>query len=315
MRSFFLSSRRFPDLFPRRVSASTIRRAHAVTPIAAVEAEYSPWALDIEQNGVLETCTELGITIVAYRCALFFSTPESELIHLRSPLGRGFLTGSLKSPSDIPDGDMRAHLDRFSVRAPPHSPFFANLPTSQPENFPKNLELVNKLTLLAEKKGISSTQLALAWNLAQWEGIIPIPGSVRSFPLPLALGLKTRADSVRGSPRSCERCDDLALAGGARRDPGSHLEGRYCGREVQCPHAGGSGSLDAPATSSEKLWNPPLVSPPPTLSISKHRGSKRTKTNNLHDPHSSSINKRGGTPIPSHLIYPSRLTMTSPISG
>ncbi|KAI5480171.1 pyridoxine 4-dehydrogenase [Pseudohyphozyma bogoriensis] len=114
------------------VSASTIRRAHAVAPVACVEAEYSPWALDIEKNGVLDACKELNIPIAAY------------------------------SRADIPEGDGRLHFDRFSE-----------------ENFPKNLELVEKLQAIAARKGVTSAQLVLAWILAQWDRLIPIPGSTR----------------------------------------------------------------------------------------------------------------------------------------
>lgn len=80
------------------VSAATIRKAHAVAPVAAVEVEYSPFSLDIEKNGVLDTCKELGITIIAY-----------------SPLGRGLLSGKIKSIDDIPEGDHRRNFDRFQV--------------------------------------------------------------------------------------------------------------------------------------------------------------------------------------------------------
>ncbi|KAL8278721.1 hypothetical protein RQP46_008790 [Phenoliferia psychrophenolica] len=127
-------------------SAATLRRAAAVGPVAAVEVEYSPWSLEIESNGILSTCKELGIAIIAY-----------------SPLGKGFLTGTLKSPADIPVGDHRHDFDRF-----------------KPENFPKNLVLVDKIVALAEKKGVTPAQFTLAWLLAQWEGIIPIPGSTRA---------------------------------------------------------------------------------------------------------------------------------------
>ncbi|KAM0748831.1 aldo/keto reductase [Meredithblackwellia eburnea MCA 4105] len=126
-------------------SAETVRRAAKVGSVAAVEVEYSPWALDIEKNGVLAACRELKIPVVAY-----------------SPLGRGFLTGTIKSRSDIPEGDGRLMFDRFSE-----------------ENFPKNLELVSKLEAIAQKKGISPAQLALAWLLAQDPLIVPIPGSTR----------------------------------------------------------------------------------------------------------------------------------------
>lgn len=131
-------------------SAATIRRAHAVHPIAAVEVEFSLWATEILQNGVATTCAELGIPIVAY-----------------SPLGRGFLTGGIRSIDDIPDGDVRRLLDRF-----------------QPESFEKNLKLVEAINKVATKKGVTPAQLALAWvkHQSQKNGmpvIIPIPGAVK----------------------------------------------------------------------------------------------------------------------------------------
>ena len=125
------------------VSAATLRRAHKVHPIAAVQVEYSPFALDIEspEIDILETCRELGIAIVAY-----------------SPLGRGFLTGQLKSVDDFEDGDFRKHAPRYSK-----------------ENFGKNLELVHGLEARATSKSCSPGQLSLAWLLAQGEDVIPIP--------------------------------------------------------------------------------------------------------------------------------------------
>lgn len=125
-------------------SAATLRRAHAVYPIAAIQVEYSPWALDIEQNDVLRTARELGVAIVAY-----------------SPLARGLLTGEIKSRADFGPEDYRYHLPRFSE-----------------ENFPKNIELVNKFNELAKKKGVTTGQLTLAWILAQGDDFIPIPGCV-----------------------------------------------------------------------------------------------------------------------------------------
>ena len=130
------------------VKADTIRRAHKVHPIAAVEVEVSMWETNILTNGVAETCAELGIPIVAY-----------------SPLGRGFLTGDIKSLDDMPKDDMRRHFPRFS-----------------PENFPKNVELVHKTEALAQKKGCKPSQLALAWvrQLGEKPGMpvfIPIPGA------------------------------------------------------------------------------------------------------------------------------------------
>ncbi|KAL8829465.1 MAG: hypothetical protein Q9170_006153 [Blastenia crenularia] len=127
------------------VSSATLRRAHAVHPITAVQMEYSPFAMDIEdpQIALQKTCRELGVATVAY-----------------SPLGRGFLTGSLKSPADFEEGDFRRYSPRFSE-----------------ENFPKNLELVKHLQEIAQKKKCTSGQLSLAWLLAQGEDVFPIPGT------------------------------------------------------------------------------------------------------------------------------------------
>ena len=112
-------------------------------PIAAVQLEYSPFALDIERPrfDLLRTCRELEIAIVAY-----------------SPLGRGFLTGQLKSPADFEDDDFRKYSPRYSIK-----------------NFPKNLELVHQLEAFSTEKGCTAGQLSLAWLLAQGDDIIPIP--------------------------------------------------------------------------------------------------------------------------------------------
>ncbi|RIA86374.1 aldo/keto reductase [Glomus cerebriforme] len=126
-------------------SAETLRRAHKVHPIAAVQIEYSPWTLDIETNGIMEACRELGVTIVAY-----------------SPLGRGFLTGRYKSLDDFEPNDFRRTNQRF-----------------QGENFNKNLELVYKINEFANKKGVTPAQLCLAWVLAQGDNIVAIPGTTK----------------------------------------------------------------------------------------------------------------------------------------
>jgi aryl-alcohol dehydrogenase-like predicted oxidoreductase len=129
------------------VSSDTLRRAHAVHPITAVQIEYSPFALEIEskQINLLKTCRELGVAVVAY-----------------SPLCRGILAGALKSPDDFEEGDFRRYLPRFSA-----------------ENFPKNLKLVDQITALAREKGVTPGQLTLAWLLAQGDDIFPIPGTTK----------------------------------------------------------------------------------------------------------------------------------------
>lgn len=129
-------------------SADTIRRAAKVAKISAVEVEYSLWETTIETNGVMAACMELDIPIVAY-----------------SPLGRGFLTGQIKSPEDIPEGDFRKSVPRFA-----------------PENFDKNLELVREIEKVAERKGCKPGQVGIAWVKAQSQRggkpvVIPIPGA------------------------------------------------------------------------------------------------------------------------------------------
>ncbi|KAL9619760.1 MAG: hypothetical protein Q9160_005691 [Pyrenula sp. 1 TL-2023] len=129
-------------------SAETLRRAENVVHIDAVQVEYSPFTMDIEnpQIDLLRTCRELGTATVAY-----------------SPLGRGFLTGTLKSPADFGEGDLRPIFPRFSK-----------------ENFHKNLELVDALQQIAKAKKATVGQLTLAWLLAQGNDIIPIPGTTRT---------------------------------------------------------------------------------------------------------------------------------------
>jgi aryl-alcohol dehydrogenase-like predicted oxidoreductase len=124
--------------------AVTLRRASTVHPIAALQSEYSLWSRDIEAE-VMPTCRELGIALVAY-----------------SPLGRGFLTGQIKSFEDFAPDDFRRVSPRF-----------------QGENFAKNLELVTRLEEIAHEKNVSASQLALAWVLGRGDDIIPIPGTKR----------------------------------------------------------------------------------------------------------------------------------------
>jgi aryl-alcohol dehydrogenase-like predicted oxidoreductase len=126
------------------VSGATVRAAHAVHPISAVQSEWSLWTRDPE-TGVLPTLRELGIGFVPF-----------------SPLGRGFLTGQIRTPDDFPDDDMRRDMPRFTG-----------------ENFRRNLDLVEKVREMAAAKGVTAGQLALAWLLAQGDDIAPIPGTKR----------------------------------------------------------------------------------------------------------------------------------------
>jgi aryl-alcohol dehydrogenase-like predicted oxidoreductase len=125
-------------------SPETIRRAQAVHPISALQSEYSLWTRDPE-DGPLATCRELGIGFVAY-----------------SPLGRGFLTGQIRSADDFAEGDFRGNLPRF-----------------EGENFRRNLDLVAVVEEIAEEKGRTPGQIALAWLLSRGEDVVPIPGTKR----------------------------------------------------------------------------------------------------------------------------------------
>ncbi len=123
--------------------AETIRRAHAVHPITAIQSEWSLWTRDHESDGVIDTARELNIGFVPY-----------------SPLGRGFLTGQIKSIDDLDAGDSRRNHPRF-----------------QGENFSHNIKIVNEVTAMAKEKNVTAAQLALAWVLAQGNDIVPIPGT------------------------------------------------------------------------------------------------------------------------------------------
>ncbi|SEF15645.1 aldo/keto reductase [Jiangella alba] len=125
-------------------AADSIRRAHAVHPIAALQTEWSLWSRDLEGD-IVGTCRELGIGLVPY-----------------SPLGRGFLTGAITSPDDFTDDDYRRHSPRF-----------------QGEAFQRNLELVETVRELAAARGATASQVALAWALARGDDVVPIPGTKR----------------------------------------------------------------------------------------------------------------------------------------
>ena len=123
-------------------SAKTLRRAHAEHPLTALQTEYSLWFRDVEKD-ILPACKELGVGYIGY-----------------APLGRGLLTGKIKSVEDIPETDRRRRHPRFF-----------------PENIARNVQLVAELEAIAKRYDASPAQVALAWILAQWDGIVPIPGT------------------------------------------------------------------------------------------------------------------------------------------
>ncbi|MDE1170070.1 MAG: aldo/keto reductase [Verrucomicrobium sp.] len=168
----------------------TIRRAHAVHPISALQTEYSLWSRDPEEH-VLPLCRELGIKFVPY-----------------SPLGRGFLTGQIRKPEDFAADDRRKDMPRF-----------------QGENFRKNLDLVEHLGRIAQEKGCTPAQLALAWVLAQGEDLLPIPGTKRRKYLAENLG----ALQLTLSPTELERIDAIAA-------PAAVAGTRYSASGMQVVH-------------------------------------------------------------------------------
>ena len=168
----------------------TIRRAHAVHPITALQTEYSLWTRDPE-DGILAVLRELGIGFVPY-----------------SPLGRGFLTGQFRKPEDVAEGDYRRTAPRF-----------------QGENFDRNLALVDAIAEVARDKGCATSQVALAWVLAQGDDIVPIPGTKRRTYLEENLG----ALDVALTP------DDLARLDRAL-PPGAAAGTRYPAAQMQAVH-------------------------------------------------------------------------------
>jgi aryl-alcohol dehydrogenase-like predicted oxidoreductase len=155
----------------------TIRRAHAVHAITALQSEWSLWTRDPEVNGVLDTVRELRIGFVAY-----------------APLGRGFLSGRFTTPDDFPEGDFRRNHPRF-----------------QGENFEKNLELVARVGEIAERKGVTPGQLALAWVLARGDDVVPIPGTKRRS----YLEENAAADEVALSETELRELDEVLPPGAA----------------------------------------------------------------------------------------------------
>ncbi|KAF2117629.1 aldo/keto reductase-like protein [Lophiotrema nucula] len=174
-------------------SSASLRRAHKVHPITAVQIEYSPFALEIEskQVNLLKTCRELGVAVVAY-----------------SPLGRGMFTGTLRSPSDFEEGDFRTYAPRFSA-----------------ENFPKNLKLVDELISMAKEKGVTASQLVLAWLMAQGLDVFPIPGTTKLDRLKEnvgSLGVKLTEQEEKKIRELCESADV-----GGERYPESFMAACY----------------------------------------------------------------------------------------
>jgi aryl-alcohol dehydrogenase-like predicted oxidoreductase len=149
----------------------TIRRAHATFPITALQTEWSLWTRDAETDGVLATVRELKIGFVPY-----------------SPLGRGFLSGSIRTIDDLALDDFRRNNPRFAG-----------------ENFAKNLLLVDRVTEIASKKGVSPTELALAWVLAQGEDVVPIPGTKHRH----YLEENAAADNLRLSAEELESLEEV----------------------------------------------------------------------------------------------------------
>jgi len=160
-------------------SVETIRRAHAVHPISALQSEYSLWTRDPEDQ-VLPALRELGIGLVAY-----------------SPLGRGFLTGEIKSPDDLAENDFRRHNPRF-----------------QGENFQRNLELVERVSEIAAEHDCTPGQLALAWVMAQGDDVVPIPGTKRRA----YLEQNAAAAELELGEEDLARIDEAAPAGFASGD-------------------------------------------------------------------------------------------------
>jgi aryl-alcohol dehydrogenase-like predicted oxidoreductase len=158
------------------VAPATIRKAHTVHPLTAVQTEYSLWSREPE-DAILPTCRELGIGFAAY-----------------SPLSRGFLTGKIKTLDELPADDARRGYPRF-----------------QGENFQKNLAVVEQVRQIASEKGTSPSQLAIAWVLAQGEEIVPIPGTKRVK----YLEENTAAADIQLSKDDLERIEQVAPKGSA----------------------------------------------------------------------------------------------------
>ena len=160
-------------------SVDSLRRAHAVHPIAALQNEWSLWSREIEDE-LVPTCRQLGIGIVPY-----------------SPLGRGFLTGEIQRPEDLAEFDFRRGIPRF-----------------EGENFQRNLDLVAEVRKIAAEKDVSPAQLALAWLLAQGDDVVPIPGTKRAARVEENVG----AAAVELTADDLARIDAISPVGAASGD-------------------------------------------------------------------------------------------------
>ncbi|KAG6330224.1 hypothetical protein ID866_8864, partial [Astraeus odoratus] len=177
----FVKAGRVKYLGLSECNANTLRRAHAVHPIAVIQVEYSPYALDIEDPkiGLLQTARELGVKIIAY-----------------SPLGRGLVTGQYRSPDDFAADDFRRLVPRFSK-----------------ENFPNILKVADRLKEIGQHHGATAGQVALAWLLAQGEDVIPIPGTKKIKYLKENLGavnVHLTSEEVQEIRNLLERADAVA---------------------------------------------------------------------------------------------------------
>lgn len=170
------------------VSAATLRRAHAIHPVAAVQTEYSLWTREVE-SAVLPACQELGVGLVAY-----------------SPLGRGFLTGRFQQTATFEKGDFRASLPRF-----------------QGDNLVKNRSLVEVIAALAAEKACTNAQLTLAWLLAQGENIVPIPGTCN--PLHLRENAAALAVTLTPAEQNALRAAATAMPAAGERYTAEGMKG------------------------------------------------------------------------------------------
>jgi aryl-alcohol dehydrogenase-like predicted oxidoreductase len=167
------------------VSPETLRRAHQAHPVSILQSEYSLWFREMERD-ILPVCRELGIGYVAY-----------------APLGRGLLTGRIRSEDDLPPNDRRRKHPRF-----------------QPENLAKNVKLVEELEAMARGQGVTAAQLALAWILGQGEDIVPIPGTSHAK----NVELNAAAADIRLSPEKQARLSEIfAVGAGAGKRYGEHM--------------------------------------------------------------------------------------------